>query len=145
MTLKQALKLKNKLVKQINEEFEKINTYNSIDTENTRPYSIVECINNVGQITNELIDLKTKIHNANKPMHNKIFRLSELKSMVSKYKTVDCTEGVATDPYSRRLEKTVVKTSELSILDREILVKKLEQEIEKLQDELDVHNSTTNI
>ncbi len=145
MTVKQALKLKNKLVKEINEDFQKVLTYNSIDVENNRPYSSKELVVKIDEKTKNLIELKTKIHLANTPVYDKIFKLSELKSLVSKYKLIDCTEGISSDSYSRRLEKQSVKKSEISVLEKDSLIKKLESQIETIQEELDAHNATTKI
>lgn len=145
MTVKQALKLKNKLVKEITEELQKAQSYNSVEVGSTRPYSSSEALERVSKLTNELVELKTKIHQANSPVYNKIFRLSELKSLVSKIKMLNCTEGTSTDYYSRRSENSPVMTSEISIVERDSMVKIMEDEIESIQDELDTHNALTQI
>lgn len=145
MTVKQALKLKNKLVKEITEELQKAQLYNSVEVTSPRPYSSSEALEKVSKLTNELVELKTKIHQANSPVYDKIFRLSELKSLVSKIKMLNCTEGTSTDYYSRRSENPPVMTSEISIVDRDSMVKIMEDEIESIQDELDTHNALTQI
>lgn len=145
MTIKQALKLKNKLVKEITEELQKVQTYNSVEVGSIRPYSPKKSLERVNTLTTDLINLKTKIHRANSPVYDKIFRLSELKSLVSKIKVLNCTEGTSNDYYVRRSETPMIMTSEISIIDRDILVKQMEDEIELIQDELDVHNSLTKI
>ena len=145
MTVKQALKLKNKLVKEITEELQKAQSYNSVEVSTPRPYSSSEALEKVAKLTNELVELKTKIHQANSPVYDKIFRLSELKSLVSKIKMLNCTEGTSTDYYSRRSENPPVMTSEISIVERDSMVKIMEDEIESIQDELDIHNALTQI
>jgi hypothetical protein len=145
MTIKQALKLKNKLVKEITEAMVKVQTYNSVEVGNTKPYSSKESLDEVTSLTNQLIELKTQIHQVNLPVYGKIFRMSELKSLASKLKSIDCTEGTANDYYSRRSESVITKTAEISILDRDTMVKIVELEIEKIQDELDTHNALTQI
>jgi hypothetical protein len=65
MTVKQALKLKNKLVKEITEELQKAQSYNSVEVMSPRPYSSAESLDKASKLTNELIELKTKIHQAN--------------------------------------------------------------------------------
>jgi hypothetical protein len=70
--------------------------------------------------------------------------MSELKSLVSSLKKMDCTEGKSNrDRY--RLESEVVLTSEISLVERNERVKYLEEKIEEIQDELDVFNATTTI
>jgi len=91
------------------------------------------------------VELKTKIHKANTPVYDKIFRLSELKSTISRLKSLDCTEGVSTDYYSRNRENPPVKTAEVSVVDRDEMVKFMEEQIEDLQDILDNHNQNTEI
>jgi len=72
MTVKQALKLKNKLVKEITEELQKAQSYNSVEVNSTRPYSSTESLEKASKLTNELIELKTKIHQANTSVYGKI-------------------------------------------------------------------------
>ena len=143
MTIKQALKEKNRLIKAIDDEFKKIQVYNSIDESNTRPYSTQTSLENILVLEDALIDIKTKIHRANMGVYNKIFRLSELKSLAKKLNQIDCSEGKVVDRYSR--SEAVIKTAEITVIDRDTRVKMIEEEIELLQEELDTHNATTSI
>lgn len=143
MTIKQALKEKNRLIKAIDDEFKKIQAYNSIDESNTRPYSTQTSLENILVLEDALIDIKTQIHRANMGVYNKIFRLSELKSLAKKLNQIDCSEGKVVDRYSR--SEAVVKTAEITVIDRDTRVKMIEEEIELLQEELDTHNATTSI
>jgi hypothetical protein len=144
MTIKQALKEKNRLIKAIDDEFKKVYSYNSIDEGNSRPYSTVDSLSNIMTLEEGLIDLKTKIHRANIGVYDKIFRLSELKSLAKKLSQINCDEGKVTDRYLRGAEPTI-KTAEISIVERDVRVKSIEEEIERLQEELDNHNATTSI
>ena len=143
MTIKQALKEKNRLIKAIEDEFKKVYSYNSIDEGNVRPYSTVTALENIMTLEEGLIDIKTKIHRANMGVYNKIFRLSELKSLAKRLSQINCDEGKVTDRYSRT--EPSVKTAEVSVVDRDSRVKMIEEEIELLQEELDTHNATTSI
>jgi hypothetical protein len=143
MTIKQALKEKNRLIKAIEDEFKKIHAYNSIDESNTRPYSTQTSLENILVLEDALIDIKTKIHRANTGIYDKIFRLSELKSLAKKLNQIDCSEGKVVDRYSR--SEAVIKTAEITVIDRDTRVKMIEEEIELLQEELDTHNATTSI
>ena len=143
MTIKQALKEKNRLIKAIEDEFKKVYSYNSIDEGNVRPYSTVTALENIMTLEEGLIDIKTKIHRANMGVYNKIFRLSELKSLAKRLTQINCDEGKVTDRYSRT--EPSVKTAEVSVVDRDSRVKMIEEEIEQLQEELDSHNATTSI
>lgn len=145
MTVKQALKLKNRLINDIKQLNQRLHEYNSVVEGNPRPYSAKETLASIYNKIDELTALKTQIHLANAKVYNKIFLLSELKSLVKMMKGLDCTEGAANDYYSRRNEVTTVKTSEMSILERDNEVAFLESRIDQLQDELDYHNAVTEL
>lgn len=144
MTIKQALKQKNKLIKQIGENTKLMQEYNSIEVGNERPYSSIILLAKISEDTKELVNLKSKIHVANTPVLEDIFLMSELKSMAQSLKKMDCTEGKSNrDRY--RLESESVKTSEISLVRRNETIKELETRIEEIQDRLDVFNATTQI
>ena len=112
MNLKQALKRKNKLTTIIQQEYMKMITYNSVDVENDKPYSSKLAMENWIGYINELIDLKTAIHRANNPIYDKIFRLSELKSLVKNLRQLNCVEGREKDRWSDAT-KPVIKKAEI--------------------------------
>ena len=145
MNIRQALKEKNKLVKEIQDLYVRISQYNSVEVGAHRPYSPKQLMEIVNVKSNELVDLKTKIHIANAPVYDKIFRLSELKSTITRIKNLDCTEGVSNDYYSRNRENPLVKTAEISIVERDEMVRFMEEQIETIQDILDTHNQNTQI
>lgn len=144
MTIKQALKQKNKLIKQIGENTKLMQEYNSIEVGNERPYSSIILLAKITEDTKKLANLKSKIHIANTPVLEDIFLMSELKSIAQSLKKMDCTEGKSNrDRY--RLESESVKTSEISLVRRNETIKELETRIEEIQDRLDVFNATTQI
>jgi phosphate uptake regulator len=144
MTIKQALKLKNKLIKSISEDMTLLQQYNTIEVGNTRPYSATKLLGDITESTNELVKLKTKIHKANEPMFETIFEMSELKSLIQNLKRLECTEGKSNrDRY--RMESELILTSEISLVERNETIKKMEERIEELQDQLDTFNATTTI
>jgi len=146
MTIKQALKYKNKLTQKVNEAFQRAYSYNSYEFGETRPYDVKESLTEYFKLSDELILLKDKIHQANRPVYYKIFELSELKSQASKIKTLDCQEGKVQDRYSRMSgEAPIVKTAIINIVERDNMVVSIEERIEKIQEELDTHNATTTI
>jgi len=100
-------------------------------------------LENIMTLEDELISLKTRIHRANMGVYDKIFRLSELKSLAKRLNQIDCSEGKVSDRYSR--QEPIFKTAEITVIDRDTRVKMIEEEIELLQEELDTHNATTSI
>jgi len=144
MNIKQALKLKNKLIKSISENTKLLQQYNTVEVGNPRPYSSTVLMVEISKATDELIALKSKIHRANAPMFEKIFEMSELKSAIKGLQKMECTEGKSNrDRY--RMESELVLTSELSLVVRNNKIKNMEERIEYLQDEMDVFNSNTEI
>ncbi len=142
MNIKQALKLKNKLVTQIKEQYEIAKAHNSIEQGNPRRYSAVAAINKAEELSNELAELKTKIHLANAPVYDLIFQMSELKNQIKQLKSIPVDEGKVTERYG---SVTAIKEVELNIAERDNLVKGLELQIEELQDKLDTHNAITEL
>jgi len=144
MKVKQALKLKNKLVQELNDLTVKLNQNNSVIDGNTRDYSTKALLAEIYSKVDELTILKTRIHRANAPVYDKIFLLGELKSMVKNLRTLDCTNGFSVDYYSRNDSKTL-KNSEISSLERDNEIKFLTSRIDEIQDELDEFNTITEI
>jgi len=142
MNIKQALKLKNKLVANIKECYTVIQTQNSIEKGNPRRYSIAAKMDEVMKYTTELVEIKRHIHNANQPVFEKIFLMAELKGMVKELKKMSVEEGKQSDRYSMNSSE---KEVEITVLERDRRVKELEETIEKLQDELDTFNAVTEI
>jgi hypothetical protein len=145
MNIKQALKLKNKLVTQIKEQYEIAKAHNSIEQGNPRRYSALQSINKANELSIELVELKTKIHRANATVYDNIFRLSELKSMASRLKSLNCQEGKVTrGRWDSELPPSIM-VAEIGIVERDEMVKHIEAQIEEIQDILDTHNAVTEI
>jgi hypothetical protein len=144
MTIKQGLKQKNKLVKNIAENTKLLQQYNSVEVGNQRPYSTVVLYNQIQKDTKELASLKAKIHIANAEVMEDIFWMSEMKSTIAALKKMDCTEGKS-NRERFRMESEMVLTSEISLVNRNQEIKMLESKIEEIQDKLDTFNATTEI
>ena len=91
------------------------------------------------------IELKTKIHIANMEVYDKIFKMSELKSLLKNLRGLDCGEGTVRKMHRYSDETPMVKTTIIDVVRRNNLIELFESNIEKLQDELDVHNATKTI
>lgn len=141
MNIKQALKRKNVLVNEIKQEFSKVQTYNSVEVGSKRPYSARTALTSYLNKINELVQLKTAIHLANAPVYDKIFQLSELKSALKYLNAINCAEGKESNRYGQT-EVRMLEV-EIGILERDEMVKAMEVEIDKIQDELDYFNNIT--
>jgi len=145
MNLTKALKHKKKLVKQIDEMFIRFQKYNSqpVDQVGTG-YNPEEAYTKWVELTNELIGLKTKIQNANTPIAGKIFRLGEVKNLISRIRGLDTKAGVFRDRY-RTNEETITYVAYMDLFTKDNLIKGWEEEIEQLQEEIEAFNAITKI
>lgn len=145
MTIKQALKEKNKLTKQIQSLVTRIQKYNSMEEGSVRTYEPREDMDTLTQTVSQLVILKTQIHQANTKVYDKIFRLSEYKGLVKYLRAIDCTEGKTNESRRYGESATIVKTTIFGQIEMDNLITYYESEIEKIQEELDVHNAMTHI
>lgn len=142
MTIAQALKEKNKKVAKIQKLWEKIHRYNSTQEGSERPYSSKELYEIVEQEITNLVELKTRIHEASAPIRKEIFALSEMKSFIQKVRSINTTQGVYRDRYD---STTSVMVAELDIKWQDATIELIEEKIEASQEKLDQFNHTTQI
>jgi hypothetical protein len=140
MNITKSLKLKKKLIKQADAAYNRFSKYNSVDVTAETPYDAMAAYQEWIDLVNQLIDLKTKIHLANAPVYGKIFRMSELKSLISQLKRVSTTAGKV-----RGYGEEVVMIAAMTLVQRDELINQFETEIDQLQDELEAHNALTKI
>lgn len=134
--------MKNRIIGRMQTEFSKASRYNSISEKNRRPYSVFESLKNYEHLAMELVELKTKLHEANVKggMLKKIFLLGELKNQADKLQSLDCSEGLVTNRYE---STETVKTAEMTVEVRDALVMGLQDRILALEEELDQFNHET--
>jgi hypothetical protein len=142
MNINQALKVKNRLVNEINEQLEIAKMFNSIEKGNPRRYSVSDALARAEQLKKQLIDLKVRIQKANHPILDKIYMLSELKSYVKNLKSISVDEGTVHSRYGSTMEQ---KEVELNVSQIKGMIKEVEIKISDIQDELDVFNATTEV
>jgi len=144
MNIKQALKEKNKLAKKVTDLMDRTNRNNSMDEGAIRSYDPKESLEQALQMVDDLVNLKTKMHMANAEVYDKIFRMSEYKSLVKYLKTLNCSQGtIVTSRYGDSTARQM--TTVITEVERDALVEKYETLIDNLQTELDTHNATTQI
>ena len=144
MNIKQALKEKNKLAKKVTDLMDRTNRNNSLDEGAVRSYDPKESLEQALQMVEDLVNLKTKMHMANAEVYDKIFRMSEYKSLVKYLKTLNCSQGtIVTSRYGDSTARQM--TTVITEVERDALVEKYETLIDNLQTELDTHNATTQI
>lgn len=143
MNLSRALSEKNRLARKIKEIQKKIESHNSLIKGNTPVYSIENLLKELDANIAELTEIKTRISEANLPVQNKIFRLSELKSQAAFLKNLNIKEGKILD--ERWNAEVTEWVSSLGSVERDKMVETIETEISELQAELDQFNFETKI
>lgn len=142
MNLTKALKEKKKLIKKLDENFNRFKEYNSIEEGSNKIYDATESYNNFISLTNQLIDLKTRIQKANQPIYSKIFEIAELKNQIQKLRSVSTTSGVVKSRYDISV---VTYIATFGKLDMDNMISNLEEKIEQLQTEIETFNAITMI
>lgn len=142
LTISQALKEKNKMAAKIQRNWAKIISINSLPKGANRPYDVVELKDETLRLTDDLIELKTKIHEASAPVRMKIFRLSELKSILLKVESINTKEGLVKERYDNTL---VEMDAALKTKDVDEMMTIYQDEIDDIQAYLDNYNYTTKL
>lgn len=146
LSLAKALKLKNKLVKEVNSHLKIVQKYNSYESTKKPNFDAKAAYVDYTTSLDRLVALKSAIANANGPIYNKIYKMAELKGMIKNLQGVDTQEG--------KVDRTLgygQPSKEVEIIalfsDKDIaeIIKNNEAMLEKLQDELDSFNHTTEI
>jgi chromosome condensin MukBEF MukE localization factor len=145
MNLTKALKAKKKLIKQIDTIYNRFQKFNSYEAGTTPTYSAEEAYNEWLLLTSELVELKAKIQRANAPIIDKIFRLGELKSIISRLRGVNTTAGIHRERSYGLTESVVEHIAFMDLKKRDADIEVFENEIEKLQEEIEAFNIITKI
>jgi len=142
LTISQALKEKNKIAAKIQRNWAKIISVNSLPKGAHRPYDLIALKDETLQLTDDLIELKTKIHEASVSVRSKIFRLSELKSILLKVESINTKEGLVKERYDNNLVEmdAIIKTKDV-----DDMMTKYQDEIDDIQAYLDHYNYTTKL
>ena len=142
MTISKALKEKNKILGEMSQLKERIQSYNSVEkgqSEN-KDYSSVEMIGRLYAKMDEIVALKTAIHRASDKVRPLIFRLSELKTMTNFLRGISTLTGKSTRGFR---EESLEYVAEITTKQMDVRLEDIMKEIEQIQDALDAFNVTT--
>ena len=142
MNLAKALKVKNKKLAEYNKTLQKVMAYNSYDVTSKKDYNAKALLDLAETQLQEYVLFKTAIHTASQPVRDKIFLIGELKSLLNRIQNLSTTEGVYKDRYA---PEGSTFACDINQLEKDAKIEALEAGIEKLQDELDYFNATTEI
>lgn len=140
ITLAKALKLKNRLVGRLAKVQTDIQLYNSVLKEQAEGrVDIVALVSSQREIQECLIGLKSKIISANAEIQETLIRLGETKALLTFLATIPVRDGQERHGY-QNTEVTWVAVIKKADIDRD--QKKMESEIDEMQDKIDGFNHT---
>lgn len=141
--LRKALQVKNRIAGEIAQLGKLIQTNNSHQDGASR-FDVSKLISDREVLVKKLVEIKTAISKANTEIYEKIALMAELKSEIQLYRGLNTNEGTASSGYGveAKFIKIVATVNAAMVEDK---VRELTLKIEKLQDEVDYFNSTTEI
>lgn len=141
--IRKALQIKNRISGEVANLTKLIQANNSHQKGGSR-FDVNDLIKSRASAVEKLIAVKAALAVSNVAIYGKIARMAELKSEIQMYRTLPTNEGCTEAGYGDRA-KTIVIECTVNAVQVEERVKELTLEIEKLQDEVDYFNSTTEI
>lgn len=146
MKLAKALKLKNKKVSEYKSTLENMANSNTIEKDSKKHYNSKELAELAEAQMEDLIALKTAIHNTSAPIREKIFRIGELKSYLTYINRLNTTEGIVKQGGYRSAEAPpLVYIVDFNESEKVAKTKIIQDQIDLLQEEMDAFNATTNL
>jgi hypothetical protein len=148
MNIRKALQVKNKAVGDISKKFEKIkkhNVYTKLDDTMVPTYDTKKLLEEFVSDARNLAALKSNIAVANLKIQSCIHLMAELKGVIAKLNEINTQSGEQRQ-YAPNGQIVSVKTvPQITEQEVEALVKSLENEIVRIQDVVDYHNSTVEV
>ena len=146
MKIAKALKLKNQLAGEVAQLKDLLLKQNSRSTKQKFDYNNHEVLTRLRAKLDELVKIKAAVAAANAEIYDKIFRLAELKGLVTTLTSLDTKAGVFHEGRGfGEAAYEVEYVAQLSKVEVDKLVGELNAEIQGLQDALDEFNFTRSV
>ena len=146
MKIAKALKLKNQLAGEVAQLKDLLLKQNSRSTKQKFDYNNHEVLTRLRAKLDELVKIKAAVAAANAEVYDKIFRLAELKGLVTTLTSLDTKAGVFHEGHGfGEAAYEVEYVAQLSKVEVDKLVAELNAEIQGLQDALDEFNFTRSV
>lgn len=144
MKLSKALKEKKRLTGEIQRLKRLIYSKNSYIEGSKVPekFDVKELYAQLQSKIQELVNLKIVINEANKEIQSSIYLLSEYKGLIDFFNTLNTTEGPTHDYHT---DINTNYCAQIDELEKEELIKKYQDKADRLQDQIDTYNYTTEI
>lgn len=143
VSLSKALKIKNRIIKEVSDLQNIIINNNSRIVGNVEEFDVEKSYDELNKLIDNLVDIKIKINTSNNGIISKMVQISELKSHISFLSKIDTSNGNVSN--SRYDSVMVEKVSTFSASDIRSRSKAYQKNINKIQDEIDRYNATTMI
>ena len=146
MKIAKALKLKNQLAGEVAQLKDLLTKQNSRSTKQKFDYDNREVLSRLRAKLDELVRTKAAVAAANAEIYGRIFRLAELKGLVTTLAGLDTKAGVFHEGRGfGEAAYEVEYVAQLGKVDVDQLVAELSAEIQSLQDALDEFNFTRSV
>jgi uncharacterized coiled-coil protein SlyX len=146
ISLAKALSVKNRLAGRLAQARTNIETYNSVlagqrEDEGRTTVDVRAELDRFLSLQEALVTVKAAVQRANVAIYEDVLRLGEKKSLIQMLNGLNTKHGV--EPSYNGVEYRFVATlAKPEVLD---MVRRLEAEIDKLQDRLNQYNATTQV
>jgi hypothetical protein len=146
MKIAKALKLKNQLAGEVAQLKDLLTKQNSRSTKQKFDYDNREVLTRLRAKLAELVKVKAVVAAANAEVYDKIFRLAELKGLVTTLSGLDTKAGVFHEGRGfGDAAYDIEYVAQIGKVDVDKLVAELNAEIQSLQDSLDEFNFTRSV
>lgn len=142
MNISKALKVKNRLIGEVNRLQEILKRENSRRSDNPSEVNVEETANLLIETRRKLISLKGAIGEASAPLSEKLSFLTEQKAAINFYNSLPTREGEELTLVGANREKLAYQwTAYLNRESVDSLVKELQNSINETQDQIDDFNA----
>ena len=146
MKIAKALKLKNQLAGDVAKLKERLAKQNSRPSKQKFDYDNREVLAELRTKIDELVRVKAAVGVANGELYKQIFRLAELKGLVTTLNGLDTKAGVFSEGSALSMASREVEyVAQLGKVEIDRLVAELNLEIQAFQDALDEANHTRSV
>lgn len=142
--IRKALQIKNRLAGEVANLNKLIQSHNSRREDAPKNFDVTALILDRENAVKKLIAVKTALAKANVSIYGHIYHMAELKDEIKFYRSLNTTEGSDEVGYGERARQVKISAT-INAANVESKVNELTIAIEKLQDEIDYFNSTTEI
>lgn len=146
MNISKALKVKNRLIGEINRLQELVKRENSRRNDNASSVNVAETVCLLEVTREKLVSLKGAVNESSAPISQKLADLAETKSQINFYNSIPSREGEELTLIGSNREKlSYMWTAYLNREKLDAKVVELQKKTNNLQDEIDNFNARTQV